>query len=180
MLRMVRRIPRKKGSWDRGIDYNTAYSLILRHINRPVTQKSRAYAAVALVQLRNGSRVSEAVRAVQRWLQTGESIVEVPLSKNKKPRTRQMVIPREVEQYRDELVWLLQVDEKKLIDRVKYFCLEHLGFSSHSLRYAYVTYLAKNNVPPTIIAKITGHRNLSHLITYTEQKEAEQVLKELG
>jgi len=48
--------------------------------------------------------------------------------------------------------------------------------STHSLRYAFVSYLLKKGVSPSIVAKITGHRSLDHILHYTEVRLAEEVL----
>ncbi len=50
--------------WDKGVDFEYMYSLLLRNVSsrsRPL--KSRCYDSVLLIQLRNGARISEAVRA---------------------------------------------------------------------------------------------------------------------
>jgi len=51
-----------------------------------------------------------------------------------------------------------------------------MGSIPISLRYAFVTYLLSKGVSPSFIARITGHRNLSHILTYTEMKTAEDIL----
>jgi len=40
------------------------------------------------------------------------------------------------------------------------YCRRAYGFNTHSLRYAFVSYLLKRGVSPSIAAKITGHRSL--------------------
>jgi hypothetical protein len=39
-----------------------------------------------------------------------------------------------------------------------------------------VSYLLKRGVSPSIVAKITGHRSLDHILHYTEVRLAEEVL----
>jgi len=56
------------------------------------------------------------------------------------------------------------------------YCRKTFGFNSHSLRYAYITYLLSKGVNPSLVAKITGHRNLSYILHYTELKTAEDIL----
>jgi site-specific recombinase XerD len=53
------------------------------------------------------------------------------------------------------------------------------GFNTHALRYAFVTYLLRRGVSPSIIAKITGHRSLDYILHYTEVKTAEDILSSL-
>ena len=53
------------------------------------------------------------------------------------------------------------------------------GFNTHSLRYAFITYLLRQGVSPSIIAKITKHSRLDYILTYTQEKTAEEVLRKL-
>jgi site-specific recombinase XerD len=62
---------------------------------------------------------------------------------------------------------------------VKVYCKATYGFNTHSLRYAYITYLLSKGVNPSLVAKITGHRNLSYILHYTELKTAEDILLKL-
>ena len=54
-----------------------------------------------------------------------------------------------------------------------------LGINCHSLRYAFITYMLKKGVSPSIVAAITRHKNLNMILKYTERKEAEKTLEEL-
>jgi hypothetical protein len=40
--------------------------------------------------------------------------------------------------------------------------------------------MLRKGVSPSIIAPITGHKNLNMILKYTERKEAEKVLEELS
>ena len=166
--------------WDRGLDYEEAYSRILKHLYRSEPPAS-CYDAILLIQLRNGMRVSEAVRAFKEYLARRVLEVEVPVSKKRKPEARLAVVPRELLDAklagcRD----LLALDGKKLAHRVKMYCLRRYGFNTHSLRYAFITYLLRQGVSPSIIAKITKHSRLDFILTYTQEKAAEEILKKLG
>ena len=53
-------------SWDLGLDYKQVYRMILAKVKEHISKRAFAsycYACVLLIQLRNGSRVSEAVNA---------------------------------------------------------------------------------------------------------------------
>jgi hypothetical protein len=53
-------------SWDLGLDYRQVYRMILAKVKEHISRRAFAsycYACVLLIQLRNGSRVSEAVNA---------------------------------------------------------------------------------------------------------------------
>lgn len=134
-----------------------------------------------LVQLRNGSRIGEAVEAVKEFCRTKENAVRVRVEKHKGNDTRLMVLPEELrgkegkEYLAKACLRLTKVKNPK--SAVKEYCRATYGFNTHSLRYAFITYMLSKGVSPSFIAKITGHRNLSHILTYTEIKTAEDILQ---
>ncbi len=65
------------------------------------------------------------------------------------------------------------------VNAVKSYAHRH-GLNTHSLRYAFITYLAKKGYDALTISKITGHKQLNHLITYLQSKRAEEVLRAEG
>ncbi|MEM4454829.1 MAG: tyrosine-type recombinase/integrase [Thermofilaceae archaeon] len=164
--------------WDKGVDFEVAYERLLRLVKRERRPKLKAYAFILLTQLRNGSRVSEAVRAFKEYVLTGRREVEVPLSKKKKAEKRLMVIP-DAELDRSSVVDLLDVSDKLLTWRVKKYAEKRLGINTHSLRYAFITYLLRQGVNPAVVAKITGHSKLDFILHYTQAKEAERLLRDL-
>ncbi|MEM4675473.1 MAG: tyrosine-type recombinase/integrase [Nitrososphaerota archaeon] len=164
--------------WDKGIDFIVVYERLARLVKRERRAHNRAYAFILLIQLRNGSRVSEAVRAFREFMLTGRTEVYVPLSKKKRPTLRLMVIP-EIDFNRKECADLLDVSERLLIKRVKMYALNRLKVNTHSLRYAFITYLLREGVNPSIVAKITGHAHLDSILRYTQEKEAERILRGL-
>jgi len=159
--------------WDRGLDYITVYNLILKHMRRS-RGKRKCYDSILLIQLRNGSRISEAVRAYIEYVKTRNSEVKVLVSKKRREVKRLMVIPSEVEICEE----LLLVDERRLVDRLKHYSLNTFNINTHSLRYAFITYLLKIGTNPAIISKITKHSRLDLILTYTQEKVAEDVLRE--
>lgn len=74
--------------------------------------------------------------------------------------------------------WLEGVEDPSTA--LSIYSLRTYGFNTHSLRYAFITKMVKNGVQPSVIAKITGHKTLSHIITYTEAKEAEEILRRMA
>lgn len=52
-----------------------------------------------------------------------------------------------------------------------------LGINARSLRYAFITYMLRKRVSPSIIAAITDHKNLNMILKYTERKKTEKVLR---
>jgi integrase len=63
--------------------------------------------------------------------------------------------------------------------RVKVYAKKMLGINTHSLRYARITHMLRNNISPSIVAKITGHKKLDYILTYTQIKTAEEALRSI-
>ena len=173
-------LQRVKHGWDSGLDYNETYQRILSHLNR--TRKPQD--VVLLIQLRNGSRVGEAVEALRQFCETGKTEVYVKVEKHKDlGDQRLMVLPEELRRGQGRVLleaacsWLTGVGNPK--DAVISYCRRAYGFNSHSLRYAFITYMLSKGVNPSIVAKVTGHRSLEHILRYTETKTAEGLLREL-
>ena len=167
-------------TWDKGLDFEATYSRILRHMKR-AKPPAKCYDGILLIQLRNGSRISEAVRAFKAFLNTKSVEVEVQVSKvSKRREARLMVIPRELLSIASSCRDLKDVEEKVLVNRVKNYCVDTYGFNTHSLRYAFITFLLRQGVSPAIIAKITRHSRLDFILTYTQEKAAEEILRGLG
>jgi len=172
------------GSWDLGLDYSRTYKLLLSRIKDHYKRRAfrhYTYAIILLIQLRNGSRVSEAIEALRRFIESGEKKVEVRVRKHKNLEYRLMVLPKELS-HKDLMPCkpvLEEVDDMKLKKRVQLYARKELGINTHSLRYAFITYLLKKGVSPSLIAKITHHKNLNYILTYTQQKTADKILEEL-
>jgi site-specific recombinase XerD len=165
-------------SWDRGLDFENTYAKLLRHMSR-AKPPAKCYDAILLIQLRNGSRVSEAVRAFLQFLRAKSLEVEVEVSKKRKREKRLMVIPSELLSVVSPCFDLRDAEERKLVDRVKNYCRYTYGFNTHSLRYAFITYLLRMGVSPSIVAKITRHSRLEYIQRYTQEKVAEDTLRNL-
>ena len=164
--------------WDKGVDFESAYNKILRNM-RKNKYPSVCYDAVLLIQLRNGSRVGEAVDAFTQYLRNKVLECYVRVEKRKDGLMRLAVIPREIIDHVNVCTELLDVPREKLVNRVKYYALSKYGFNTHSLRYAFITYLLRQGVNPAIIGRITGHKNLNHILTYTQQKAGDEILRNL-
>lgn len=162
--------------WDKGVHYDYAYGRLVSLV-RKAEYPASCYAAVLLVQLVNATRVSEAVRAFREFLKRDASEVRVQVSKRRKPVKRLVVKPAEVDAVRALCADLADVDEGRLINRVKVFAVRRLGINTHSLRYAGVTRLLRLGLTPPEVAKITGHATLDEVLTYTQRVTAEEVLR---
>ena len=165
-----------KRGWDACVDFRKAYTEILSHLYK----EGHPYDVVLLVQLRNGSRIGEAVEAVKAFCNTKDYTVRVKVEKHKGNDTRLMVLPEELRdrQGRDYLAsaCLRLAKVKNPGITIEEYCKRTYGFNTHSLRYAFITHQVSRGVAPTIIAKMTGHKNLSYILHYTETKTAEDIL----
>jgi len=171
-------------TWDKGLDYEEAYSRILRTMSKN-KRRTKCYDAILLLQLRNGARISEALRAFFEYMRgsakyhphSKKLIVSVQVSKKKRAEQRLIVIPEELKDVDlSECKGLLEEDPFTLKKRVVQYARDHYGFNTHSLRYAFITYLLMRGVNPSIVAKITKHSKLDFILHYTEEKKAEDAL----
>lgn len=161
------------GSWDRGVEYEFVLNKLVRLINSEKSDKNKCYASILLIQLVNGARISESIRGYKEYLKTGKTELRVRVSKKKQEDLRLMVIPNNIVKCYE----FVDIDDKLLRDRVIYYCRKKLRVNTHSLRYAFITHLLKYNVSPSIIAKITRHSKLDFILHYTQQKTAEELLR---
>jgi integrase len=162
--------------WDKGVDYEFYRGWFERNLKHTRSDRRYTYTAILYTQLLNGSRISEAVRAIIEFVKTGNRELKVKLSKRRRGEDRLIIVPELID--RGRCIWISDLGEDKIVDRVKTFCREKYHVNTHSLRYSFITHLLKANVNPSIIAKITKHSKLDFILTYTQEKEAEKILRE--
>ena len=167
--------------WDACLDYKEEYSEILSHLYKI----GHPWDLVLLVQLRNGSRIGEAIEATRQFCNSkGKATsVRVKVEKHKGNDTRLMVLPEELrnkegKDYLAKACLRLAKVKAPRVDIADY-AKKTYGFNTHALRYAFITYMLKRGVSPSIIAKITGHASLDYILHYTELKTAEDILSSL-
>jgi len=165
---------KKLTTWDKGLNFEETYAKLLKALKKAKT-KEKIYTAIAILQLTNGLRASEAARALLTFLKTKQIELEVAVSKKKHPETRLVVIPKPLL----DLNLSVDANEKTLTNRYKSYLKWRYGFNSHSLRYAFITYLLRQGINASLIAKITHHSRLDYILTYTQQKTSENILREL-
>lgn len=135
------------------------------------------YLSVLLIQLRNGCRVGEAVEALSKFVETGESEVYVRVEKKRGERVmRKIFRPKNLT---DEVLDLLRgVEVRK--ELVKDWASHRFGINTHAIRHAFITYLVtEKDINPAIVARIIEWGNLNMLLKYIAKREAENVLKSL-
>ena len=157
------------------------------------------YILVSMIQLLNGSRISEACKSFDMFIKNGtfDGKVLVKLSKSEttkytddgkeyktKVRYRKIIFPikwLENPVDKKDLLkiikpYLEKIDKDILRKRVLDYLRKYHQCNTHSLRYAYINYMIyvqKNE--PSLIAKHVGHSNLNQLIRYTQNKQADKL-----
>ncbi|MEM1831055.1 MAG: hypothetical protein QXJ97_05940 [Desulfurococcaceae archaeon] len=165
--------------WDKGVDYASMYNILRRNLHSK-NKLDVCYSAILLIQLRNGSRISEAIETFKEFLITHKNEIYVRVRKKRKEDQRLMIIPEEIQVINlTQCSDLLSVDDRKLRDRLRFYLYHKYKINTHSLRYAFITYLLKNNVNVSIISKITHHSNLNYVLHYTQQRIADEVLRNI-
>ena len=176
--------------WDRGLDYEDIKGKLTRELDllrskKPLYEKDKVkytYLLLGLIQLRNGCRVGEAIEGLLKFIRIQEQEVYVKVEKRKDNAMRKLILPMEISTKDLELVKDIVLRWKKkpcrrVANNVASWYLRNLGINTHSLRYAYISYLGKKQYPAQIIASITGHKKLDMILGYTQSKIAEDVLR---
>ena len=166
--------------WDKGLDYESTYTRLLRKINTIKNNKTRCYFIIALIQLRNGSRISEAIRSFKEWVRSNKNELYIRVSKKRKTEERLMIIPSEAEPYRLQCIDLLDLNDNVLRDRVRAILYYYFKINTHSLRYAFISYLLRSGVNPALVSKLIRHSRLDTLLHYVQAKESDNILRKMG
>lgn len=150
------------------------------------------YMLISMVQLGNGSRISEAVKFFMLYLfEDGKKPeLTIKISKSEttkykdgikfitKPRFRKMHMIDWVEIIDLDLLKdvLKNKDINKLNKRVLDFMRNHFKCNTHSLRYACINNLIfEEKMPLNSVAKYVGHCGLGQLTRYTQTKNTEKI-----
>jgi len=167
-------------TWDYSVDFLEAKKVLINAYKQLFDlnlMPYEAYVAILLIQLTNGSRIKEAIRAFKTFVESGQR--EFQLEAEKHGNTRVFII-HEVIRNRLAYKSILTISDDKLEARIRMFALKYLKCNTHSLRYALISFLAKNATDPAIIAKITGHKDYKYIVRYTQTKDAIEILRKLS
>lgn len=208
------KVPVIATGFDRGVDYEPMKHKLITHCNRyyneildvekktphfkykaKVIKSKLLYCCIAMIQLRNASRISEACSAMKIFCKKDmfDKRVVVKISKSEsikykngeqyttKPRYRKMIFPIEwisvFEPIKEIVVQIFsELPYKRLKKRVLDYLLMNHACNTHSLRYACINYLIYDKERPlNDVAKFVGHVDLSMLTKYTQQKNCERI-----
>lgn len=202
--------------FDRGIDFLTiknklieAYNNLENHLSdlaishiKFVGKRSRLYnrliyTIIALIQLRCGSRISEAVRAFRKFINLGKIdgkvVVKISKSESKKKkkdtgeefttkaRYRKMIFPTDWitidnDKLKNFKFYSEGIEDDRMKKRVLDYLLLYFNCNTHSLRYAFINHmLFVEKKEPALIAKYVGHVNMNQIVTYTQNKQVDQL-----
>jgi integrase len=204
--------PKIAQGFDRDIDYKTmknklieTYKGELIKLNKdlkPATRKiivnKLIYLLIAMIQLRNGARISEACTAMREFIKDKnfEDKVVVKIAKSEsiktkktgekyktKIRYRKIMFPStwiNMNKFKKKLKlidrYILYIKEERLKKRVLDFLLKNFNCNTHSLRYAFINYMLYDQKKEmAAVAKFVGHSNINQLVTYTQLKNTDQI-----
>jgi hypothetical protein len=202
--------------FDRGLDFDDIKNKLTKHFqkleedykildpeekyfNRRKKMKIQKlmYTCIALIQIRGGARISEAVEAFKliinkkKWnipvtvriAKSGCNRFNRRLKKWKitKTRYRKIYFPNEwinIEYLNDEFInYSKNINNKIFKKRVLDYLLYNFNCNTHSLRYCYINYaLYVKKVPLEIVSKIVGHNTQTQIMAYVQNKNCEDIL----
>ncbi len=197
-------------SFDRGIDYLTMKQKLIDKFNEiqkeilndntyydNCKKNKLIYLLIAMIQLRNGSRITEACSAFREFYKNKNfnDKVVIKIAKSEglkynrakkqkiqmKARFRHIMFPKWIDT--DNLIVLNDFDDfindERLRKRVLDFLLANFNCNTHSLRYSFINYmLMVKKTPMNIVSKFVGHTTVAQLVTYTQQKNVEALFDE--
>jgi len=126
--------------------------------------KTKVILQILYIQLINGAKIREAYEGYYKWLEDpAQKTVMVKATKREKPVYRKLRIPV------DEIE---PINERVHIESVKNYAMKKLGVNTHSLRYAFIWFLAKDlHFTPKEIARIIKHAYPPTIAKTLEQLE---------
>jgi len=169
--------------WDKRVDFIKMKNRFERDLKKLEKEKltyrrlkEMCYISILLIQLVNGSRISEAIEGLKKAIEENKNEVYVRVRKQKN-NVRLIVIPKIVMK---KLKFIRLIVPFITRDKVRSFCRYNYKINTHSLRYAFVSHLGEKGYPAQVIAAITQHKNLNYIIRYTQQNLGEKILKEMA
>lgn len=151
------------------------------------------YLMIAMIQLRNASRISEACAGFYRFIKEGfDKNILVKISKSEairykngkkyvtKARFRKMMFPsgwiKKKIPIEEISAALGSVKRKTMMKRVLDYVRNNHKINTHSLRYATINYLiSEKKLPANIVSKYVGHSSLNTILTYTQTKQCDKI-----
>jgi len=136
------------------------------------------YYSIALLQLTNGLRSTEAIKGLQIFLKKKEKEINIIAGKSKIERW--VIIPPILLEYYDELKKYGEI--LKNIRKQSYynFIKNNLKINPHSLRYAFINYMISKGIEPEKLVVYMGYSSFKHMINYYRVASAKDlIIKEI-
>ena len=177
------------GSWDRGIKFEEAYNQIISHIKsikgklkyatryRKRLLKELLYDYILITALVNGLRISEAVYVFKTFASSRKRIIRFKPAKKIKDDKRIAYVPEVIPDYDINMLkdLIYQLNSKFIVSRISHYCINTFGFTTHTLRYAFITKFG-SLYGPQVAAAVTRHTKLKMILHYTQKRVAEEIL----
>jgi len=153
------------------VDYEKTRRKLEKMIKTETNTKKKVEYQILLIQLVNGSRLSEAYEGYYTWTKNPKTHeVHVRVRKKKKTVYRTIYIPEVIEPIN------ITVHPNSIMRTSR----RDLGVNTHSLRYAFITYLGtKHHLPPQVIAKLTKHSKPDLIEYYTHELVAKEIHRKI-
>lgn len=153
------------------VDFERMRRKIEKLILNEKNLKKKVEYQILLIQLVNGARLSEAYEGYYTWVKNPDTReIHVRVRKKKNTVYRTIYIPEIVE----------PINVKVHINSIMRTARRDLGVNTHSLRYAFITYLGvKHHLPAQVIAKLTKHSKPDLIEYYTQELIAQQIHKKI-
>lgn len=179
-------------SWDYNLDYKDTYKKLVNEIEKVRTDlekgkittnvlKKFTYLVLGLIQLRNGARIGEIIDAINIFCDDmSKKVTQVKVEKRKDNYFRKVVLPQEITkndlEFIKKVILIHNKNKRNFVSCLSHFFKNNYSFSTHALRYAFISQMALEKVPANVIAKITGHKTLDLILHYTQKKLADNML----
>lgn len=157
--------------------FNKDVDYITENINNLI------YVIISLISLRNGSRISESIKAFKLFIvDTDVAKVEVKISKRKDGKNRFMFLPDNITKEMLIIVNILNPeiitkDDENLSSCIRYFLNNRYKINTHTLRYAFINHLLDNDTAAETVSRIVGHKSLNTLNNYIRDTRANKELE---
>lgn len=196
--------------WDKGLNYLEIKDKLIKEISKQCNNinnfdkkekhlaiKKLIYLVISSIQLRNGSRITEAINAFKIFIKKNEIHEKVTVKIGKsdsiktnklgnkiklKARYRNIKFPEDWidEDILDYIIDTEALEEilncKNLKRRICDYLTKNFLCNTHSLRYACINHLLyEKKVDMNAVCKFVGHSNNNQLIRYTQMKQVDKI-----
>jgi len=188
----------KNTSWDRHIpfeqlarrfteDFTELLSLWHKKRKRKILSKQIVYYAIAMIQLLNGLRASEAVELFRNWILNPELVegAETHIRKRRDSLKADFIIPNLLTFNRNYIEKAVEIGfgldlANITVNGYKKWMISNLNINTHTLRKAWESYASRTwQKDVSYIASYQGRKNLNSHLYYLRREEFKPFVKEI-